>query len=69
MTIMVTFYTQTNDVSMGNPLGLYFSNYYMSHVENIYKEVCKPEIYVHYIDGIFKKKTLSLTLSTNLVKK
>lgn len=27
-------YTQSNDVSMGNPLGSCFSNYYMSHVEN-----------------------------------
>lgn len=47
-------YTQTNGVSMGNPLGPCFANYYMSHVENtIFIQVHKPKIYVRYVDDIF----------------
>lgn len=49
-------YTQTNGVSIGNPLGPCFSNYYMFHIENkIFKNVTIPQIYVHYVDDILAK--------------
>lgn len=32
-------YIQINDVSKGNPFGLCFSNYYMSHVNKVFKKL------------------------------
>lgn len=47
-------YTETNNISMGNPLDPSFSNNYMSYEENvIFKKVAKPKIYIRYVDDHF----------------
>ena len=48
-------YVQKEGVSMGNPLGPTFANYYMCDLENrifsMYPD-CKPSMYVRYVDDI-----------------
>ena len=47
-------YIQREGVSMGNPLGPTFANYYMCNLENsIFDNYCeKPQLYIRYVDDI-----------------
>lgn len=47
-------YIQANAVSIGNPLGPAFCNFYMSHIENkVFKTTDKLQIYTRHVDDIF----------------
>ena len=44
---------QTDGVSMGSVLGLIFSNFYMSDLENrIFNSIKKAPVYLRYVDDI-----------------
>ncbi|XP_066965659.1 uncharacterized protein [Macrobrachium rosenbergii] len=47
-------YLQVDGVAMGSRLGVVFANFYMGTVEQrIFANVCKPPVYVCYIDDTF----------------
>ena len=47
------YFIQIDGISMGNPLGPTFSEFYMSYIENtVFSRTPKPRLYVRYVDDI-----------------